>query len=52
MFKNRIDNYLVRAAIGGSKGGPGGHVPPLDHSKLIVFSEFCVGVCLAKLAHR
>ena len=40
--------------IGGSRGGPGGHVPPLDHSKLsLFFSYFCCWcTCLAKLAHR
>ena len=35
------------------KGGPGGHVPPLDHLKSIVFfSYFVVGERLAKLSYR
>ena len=41
--------------IGGCRGGgPGGHVPPLDHLKFSVFSElfFCWCTCPAKLAYR
>ena len=36
---------LAVLRIGGSRGGPGGHVPPLDHLKLSIFvSNFFVGV--------
>ena len=36
------------------QGGPGGHVPPLDHLKYIyLFELFCCWcTCLAKLAYR
>ena len=39
--------------IGGSRGGPGGHVPPRAFEKKKKIDEyFCWCTCLAKLAYR
>ena len=52
MYVNRMAFYMV--IIGGSRGGPGRHVPPLEHFKWSVLFElfFCWCTCLAKLAYR
>ena len=48
------DTFLTMDIMGGSRGGPGGHVPPLEHFKYIFcFDEyFCWCTCLAKFAYR